>query len=163
MNAVSGGHLNVLKWARANGCPWDAGECLDISIAACTSTKCGVDTMVWILSNADLGSFRQTSLVRAAWSVAFRDKAACFEMLLQSHGDTLRENTLRKRLEAGAECARLAQKFSIPLSLKSKARLTEAIERQVTAGVILKHRVQLHRELTLDIFKMAEFCWVPNT
>ena len=23
--AASGGHLEVLKWARANGCPWDEG------------------------------------------------------------------------------------------------------------------------------------------
>ena len=22
-----GGHLEVLKWARANGCPWDEGTC----------------------------------------------------------------------------------------------------------------------------------------
>jgi hypothetical protein len=22
-NAASGGHLEVLKWARENGCPWD--------------------------------------------------------------------------------------------------------------------------------------------
>ena len=26
-NAAGGGHLEVLKWARANGCPWDEATC----------------------------------------------------------------------------------------------------------------------------------------
>jgi hypothetical protein len=25
--AAKGGHLNILQWARANGCPWDEGTC----------------------------------------------------------------------------------------------------------------------------------------
>ena len=26
-NAAQGGHLEVLRWARANGCPWDEATC----------------------------------------------------------------------------------------------------------------------------------------
>jgi hypothetical protein len=26
-NATEGGHLEVLKWARKNGCPWDESSC----------------------------------------------------------------------------------------------------------------------------------------
>ena len=28
MYAAEGGHLEVLQWARANGCPWDADTCV---------------------------------------------------------------------------------------------------------------------------------------
>jgi hypothetical protein len=27
MNAAMGGHLEILKWARENGCPWDGQTC----------------------------------------------------------------------------------------------------------------------------------------
>jgi hypothetical protein len=29
--AAYGGHLEALKWARANHCPWDARECKNIA------------------------------------------------------------------------------------------------------------------------------------
>jgi len=25
--AAGGGHLEILQWARTNGCPWDEGTC----------------------------------------------------------------------------------------------------------------------------------------
>ena len=28
MYAAMEGHLEVLQWAHANGCPWDAGTCM---------------------------------------------------------------------------------------------------------------------------------------
>jgi hypothetical protein len=32
MNAAQGGHLEVIQWARANGCPWDEHTML-VSVA----------------------------------------------------------------------------------------------------------------------------------
>ena len=29
--AAKGGHLEVLRWARENGCPWNPSECLTAS------------------------------------------------------------------------------------------------------------------------------------
>jgi hypothetical protein len=33
LEAAKGGHLAVLQWARANGCPWDRPTCLEAAPA----------------------------------------------------------------------------------------------------------------------------------
>ena len=43
--AVGGGHLEVLQWARANGCPWDQTTCA----AAAASGRIGV--LRWAIEN----------------------------------------------------------------------------------------------------------------
>ena len=151
--ATLGGHLSILQWAWADA-PRDNDACLEAAL----KSESTLGVAIWILNNTDLGSFQQKYLVMAARSVAKHDEAACFEMLLESCRETLHLS----ELEAGVQCAWLAQKSSIPLTPQSKDRLDAAIERQVAAGVVLKHRMQLHRELTLDIFKMAGFFGVPH-
>jgi hypothetical protein len=31
-NAAEGGHLELIKWARENGCPWDSGTCAEAAL-----------------------------------------------------------------------------------------------------------------------------------
>ena len=40
-----GGHLEVLQWARANGCPWNEWTCFQ-------AAQCGhLDVLQWALAN----------------------------------------------------------------------------------------------------------------
>jgi hypothetical protein len=32
--AAAGGRLEVLQWAQANGCPWDPEECMEAAVNA---------------------------------------------------------------------------------------------------------------------------------
>lgn len=43
--ATSGGHLEVLKWARANGCPWNESTC------AFAALKGHLEVLKWARSN----------------------------------------------------------------------------------------------------------------
>ena len=43
--AAKGGHFDVLKWARENGCPWDSNTCI-MAIAARRT-----DILTWARAN----------------------------------------------------------------------------------------------------------------
>jgi hypothetical protein len=43
--AARGGHLEVLKWARENGCPWDERTC------ECAAAQRHFDVLVWAHEN----------------------------------------------------------------------------------------------------------------
>ena len=43
--AAKGGHLEVLKWARENGCPWDVGTC------ACAAEGGHLEVLKWAREN----------------------------------------------------------------------------------------------------------------
>ncbi len=55
-HAAFGHHLDILKWARENGCPWDRDECL----ANTTDPK----TIEWIKSGA--GDCLQQAITKSA-------------------------------------------------------------------------------------------------
>jgi len=44
-NAAGGGHLEVLKWARANGCPWNGWVVLE------AKAHCHPHVLSWALAN----------------------------------------------------------------------------------------------------------------
>ena len=43
--AARGGHLEVLKWARTNGCPWDDRICTN------AAAGCHLELLQWAISN----------------------------------------------------------------------------------------------------------------
>ncbi len=43
--AAGGGHLTILKWARANGCPWNDATCLQAAFRG------HLDVLVWARRN----------------------------------------------------------------------------------------------------------------
>ena len=43
--AALGGHLEVLQWARANGCPWDATTCLHAKVGG------NIELLNWAIAN----------------------------------------------------------------------------------------------------------------
>ena len=57
--AVIGGHLDILKWAHANGCPWNKAACLERHLPD--------NIRAWILSGAgDHGCLQQAIAKSAA-------------------------------------------------------------------------------------------------
>jgi len=44
-HAAKGGHLEVLKWARENGCPWDENTC------ACAAYRGHLEVLKWAHAN----------------------------------------------------------------------------------------------------------------
>lgn len=71
-----------------------------------------------------------------------------------------REHVLR----AGPQCARIAKAAGVPLAPESEAKLRETLNIQVTVGLILKHSVQLPRDLALYILGRLPFsgCQKPE-
>ena len=56
--AARGGHLKVLQWLRANGCPWDYGTCY------------------WAVEEGHVEVLRWARENGAPWNIASRDQAA---------------------------------------------------------------------------------------
>ena len=55
--AASGGHFELLKWAHANGCPWDnpgrpsTGVPLDGNTCVCAASNGHLDILKWVVAN----------------------------------------------------------------------------------------------------------------
>ena len=45
LHAAGGGHLEVLKWGRENGCPWDKDTC------ACAAIGGHLEVLKWLREN----------------------------------------------------------------------------------------------------------------
>ena len=61
--AAYGGHLEVLKWARENGCPWDEDTCARAAGAAISNR------LQWARERLPVG---RVDARRAAWTATLR-------------------------------------------------------------------------------------------
>jgi hypothetical protein len=164
--AASGGHLEILQWARANGAFWDSMRCLASAFtgllvidmekwpSAHGTVPRHPQVAFWIVKTSKLTGFSEAALLLVAQAAAREDDVECFEMLRASW---ISQTT---PLSAAPRCARLAQEAGVPLDPDSEKELQQVVDRQVITALTLS-KSGIYRVLLLEIFRRADFFWVP--
>ncbi|GAQ93222.1 hypothetical protein KFL_013700010 [Klebsormidium nitens] len=159
--ALEEGRKVVFLWALEQGCPW-SGSTLDM------------DNLPWILEYAkdafwNLFLDDQKRLSDFVAMAAEDDDVDTFRQLREGYErrseDESSEEITPHMLKTGPKCAQVLLQegyTSADLDPATVLHLEQALYCQTIAGVVLKHRVGLPREVMLKIFELANFVWLED-
>jgi hypothetical protein len=165
--AADARHLKVLQWAIANGCPWSPEECL----------YCGrSQIVVWIASEVDLSGMDEEVLRIAVRAAAREDDVGLFEKLpaYWKHIQEVRphpayrksQGSIRRRSRTASLLAgpRCAR-LARAKGVRLDPRSVYALRRVLAWQVavgVILKGLPLPRESLLKVFRRADFLWVPQ-